>query len=53
MSKDLLAILIFAIVLFIITCITSIYEVRSYRKNHSDIERTIIPSKDKSVQQDR
>lgn len=53
MSNELLVVLIFIGVLFIITCITSIYEVRSYRKNHSDIERTIIPSKDKSVQQDR
>lgn len=49
MNSELLAVLIFIGVLFIITCITSIYEVRSYHKNHSDIERTIIPPKDKSV----
>ena len=50
MSNELLAILIFVIVLFIIISITSYIEVRAYRKNHnSDIERTIIPSKDESV----
>ncbi len=49
MSNELLAVLIFIGVLFIITCITSYIEVRAYHKNHSDIERTIIPPKDKSV----
>ena len=36
MSNELLVVLIFIGVLFIITCITSIYEVRSYRKNTKD-----------------
>ena len=48
MNSELLAVLIFIGILFIITCITSIYEVRAYRKNTKDIDDSF--SKDKSVQ---